>query len=173
MPAIHFASNYRITALPILPFIPRAKDFTNCYALPPLHNEQLRLWEVCSLDDPWSFAASHSLMHYINRCTWKSLQYYIIISMVTSFMRVSQKLVFHQNKCISAIKGILSTTAMYVSSSSFIYLHIPRYCDACLKPSALRLGVKTLHNTIHLLQNWCLHTTNTDRSKITLTAPQL
>jgi len=68
---------------------------------------------------------SHSLMHFINRCTWKSSQYYIIISMMTSFMRVSQKLVFHQRKCISAIKRILSTTAMYVSSSSFMYLRIP------------------------------------------------
>ena len=29
LPAIHFTSIYRITALPILPFIPRAKDFTN------------------------------------------------------------------------------------------------------------------------------------------------
>jgi len=38
------------------------------------HYKQLRPWEVCSLDDPWSFAASHSLMHFINRCTWKSSQ---------------------------------------------------------------------------------------------------
>ena len=39
-------------------------------------------------------------MHFINRCTWTSSQYYIIISMMTSFMRMSQKLVFHQSKCI-------------------------------------------------------------------------
>ena len=51
---------------------------------------------------------------------------YIIISMMTSFMRVSQKLVFHQSKCISAIKRILSTTAVHVSSSS-MYLRIPCY----------------------------------------------
>jgi len=58
------------------------------------------------------------------------------------------KLVFHQSKCICAIKRILSTTAMYVSSSSFMYLRIPCYCDACLNSSALRVGVKTLLNTI-------------------------
>jgi len=82
-------------------------------------------WEVCSLDDLWSFAASHSLKHFINRCTWKSSQYYIIISRMTSFIRMSQKLVFHQSKCICAIKRILSTTTMYVSSSSCIcVLHV-------------------------------------------------
>jgi len=67
---------------------------------------------------------------------------------MTSFMRMSQKLVFHQSKCICAIKRILSTTAMYVSSSSFMYLRIPCYCDACLNSSALRVGVKMLLNTI-------------------------
>ena len=121
--------------------------YTNYYALFPLHNKHLRPWEVCSLNDPWSFEAFHSLMHFINQCTWKSSQYYIIISMMTSFMHMSQKLVFHQNKCISAIKHVLFTTAMCVSSSSFMYLCIPRYCDACLKSSALRVGVKTLHYT--------------------------
>jgi len=50
---------------------------------------------------------------------------------MTSFMRVSQKLVFHQSKRISAIKRILSVTAVYVCLSSFIYLCIPCYCDAC------------------------------------------
>jgi len=68
--------------------------------------------------------------------------------MMTSFMRMSQKLVFHQSKCICAIKRILSTTDMYVSPSSFMYLRIPCCCDACLKSSALRMGVKTLLNTI-------------------------
>jgi len=110
--------------------------------------KQFRPWEVCSLDDPWCFAASHSLMHFLNRCSWKSSQSYIIISMMTSLMLMSQKLVFHQSKCICAIKRILSTTAMYVSSSSFMYLRIPCYCDACLNSSALRVGVKTLLNTI-------------------------
>jgi len=61
---------------------------------------------------------------------------------------MSQKLVFHQSKCICAIKRIPSTTAMYVSSSSFMYLRIPCYCDACLNSSALRVGVTTLLNTI-------------------------
>jgi len=63
-------------------------------------------------------------------------------------MLMSQKLMFHQSKCICAIKRILSTTAMYVSSSSFMYLGISCYCDACLNSSALRVGVKTLLNTI-------------------------
>jgi len=52
------------------------------------------------------------------------------------------------SKCISAIKRILHTTAMYISSSSFVYLCFSLYCDACLKCSVLRVGVKTLHNTI-------------------------
>jgi len=43
---------------------------------------------------------------------------------------------------------MLSTTAMYVSSSSFMYLRVPCYCDACLNSSALRVGVKTLLNAI-------------------------
>jgi len=47
--------------------------------------------------------------------------YYIIISLMASFMRLSQKLVFHQSKCISAIKHILSTTAVCM------YLRLPSY----------------------------------------------
>jgi len=39
---------------------------------------------------------------------------------------------------------------MYMSSSSFSYFCISLYCDACLKSSALRVGVKTLHNTTHV-----------------------
>ena len=31
----------------------------------------------------------NSLMHSIHRCTWKSLQFFIIIIMMASFMRVS------------------------------------------------------------------------------------
>ena len=113
-----------------------------------IQNKLFRPWEVCSLDDLWSFAASHSLKHFINRCTWKSSQYYIVINRMTSFIRISQKLVFHQSKCICAIKRILSTTAMCVSSSSFMYLRISCYCDACLNSSDLRVGVTTLLNTI-------------------------
>ena len=41
---------------------PEQKTYTNYYALFPLQNKQFPPWEVCSLDDPWSFAASHSLM---------------------------------------------------------------------------------------------------------------
>jgi len=63
---------------------------------------------------------------------------------MTSFTRMSQNLVLHQSICICVIKRKLSTTAMYVSSSSFMYLRIPCYCDACLNSSALRVGVKTL-----------------------------
>ena len=37
---------------------------------------------------------------------------------------------------------------MYVSSSSFMYLRISCYCDACLNSSDLRVGVTTLLNTI-------------------------
>jgi len=88
-------------------------------------------------------------MHFINRRTWKASHHYIIIIMIASFMRVSRKLVFHQSKCISAIKRIHSTTATYISLSSSMCLYIPWYWDACLKSSPLRVGVKTLHNTIH------------------------
>jgi len=126
---------------------PEQKTFTNYYSLFPLHYMQLRAWEVCSPDDPWPFAASHSLMHYTNRCTWKSAQYYFIIIMMASFMRVSYKFVFHESRCISAIKIIHSTTATSTSSSSFMYFCISCYCDAYLKSSALRVGVKTLNNT--------------------------
>ena len=52
------------------------------------------------------------------------------------------------SKCINAIKRILYTTAMYISSSSFVYLCISLCSDACLKSSALRMGVKTLHITM-------------------------
>jgi len=127
---------------------PEQKTFTNYYALFPLQNKQFRPWKICSLDDPWSFAPFHSLMHFINRCTWKSSQYYIIINMMASFMHMCLKLVFHQSKCISAIKRMLSTTTKYVSSSSFMYLRFSCYCDACLNSSDLRVGLNTLLNTI-------------------------
>jgi len=103
-------------------------------------------------------------MHFINRCTWRSSQYYIIISILTLFMRISQKLVFHQSKCICAIMRILSTTAMYVSSSSFMYLRFPCYCDACLNSSDLRVGLKTLLNTIlERSKSTCWHDNCRDR----------
>ena len=46
---------------------------------------------------------------------------------------------------------------MYIPSSSFVYLCFSLDCDACLKSSVLRVGVKMLHNT-HLLHQplrWC------------------
>ena len=61
-------------------------------------------------------------------------------------MRVSQKLVFHQSKYISAIKRIL----YYRHVCILVFLHdlgIPCHSDACLKSSDVRVGVKTLHNT--------------------------
>ena len=74
--------------------------------------QQLLIQEVCSLEDPWPFASSNSLRHSMHRCTGKSLQFFIIIIMMASFMRVS--------------------TAMYTSSSSFVYLcFFSLYCDAC------------------------------------------
>jgi len=51
---------------------------------------------------------------------------------------------------------------MYISSSFLMYLCIPCYSDACLKASALRVGVKTLHNTIQWL-NWDLHSAHVDK----------
>jgi len=37
--------------------------------------------------------------------------------------------------------------ATYMPSHTFMYLRVLCYCDACLKTSALRVRVKTLHNT--------------------------
>jgi len=37
--------------------------------------------------------------------------------------------------------------ATYMSSCSLMYWCVLRYCDACLKSCALRVGVHTLHNT--------------------------
>ena len=62
---------------------------------------------VCSLNNLWSFAASHSPMHFINRRTPKSLQHCIIIIMMASFIHMPLVLVYHQSKCISAIRRIL------------------------------------------------------------------
>jgi len=45
------------------------------------------------------------------------------------------------------IKRMLPTIAMYICSYSFMYLCVPCYYDACLKSSALRVRLKTLHNT--------------------------
>jgi len=64
---------------------------------------------------------------------------------MVSFIRMAFMLVFHQSKCISAIKRILSTTSTYISSSSFMHLCVPCHCDVCLKLRTLRVGMKTLH----------------------------
>ena len=130
------------------------KTFTNYYALFP---SQKAVSPLRGLQPRWPLVLrSLPLPHafFKSMYTWKSSQYYIIISMMTSFMCVSQKLVFPDSKCICAINHILSTTAMYVSSSSFMYLSIPCYCDACLNSSLLRVGVKMLLNTIAMICLW-------------------
>ena len=139
---------------PWLRLCPEQKTFTNYYALFPL---QKAVSPLGDLQPRWPLVLrSLPLPHafFKSMYTWKSSQYYIIISMMTSFMCVSQKLVFPDSKCICAINHILSTTAMYVSSSSFMYLSIPCYCDACLNSSLLRVGVKMLLNTIAMICLW-------------------
>jgi len=92
---------------------------------------------------------SLTLHHAFYKSTYQegiAVAYYIIMIMMASFMRVSYKFVFYQSKCISAIKSIHSTTATYISASSFLYLCTPCCCDACLKSIALRVGLKALHN---------------------------
>ena len=42
------------------------------------------------------------------------------------------------------MRRILSTVATYIRSKFFMHLCVPCYCDACLKSSALRVGMKTL-----------------------------
>jgi len=37
---------------------------------------------------------------------------------------------------------------MYISLSFFVYSCFSLHCDACLKSSVLRVGVKTLHNIL-------------------------
>jgi len=59
-------------------------------------------------------------------------------------------LVFHQSKCINAMRRILSTVETYIRLHFFMYLYVRCYCDACLKSSALHEGMKTLHNTLYL-----------------------
>ena len=63
-------------------------------------------------------------------------------------MHVSYTLVFHQSKCMSTNRRMPSIVAIYIRSNFFMYLCVPCYCDACLKSSALCLGMKTFNNTI-------------------------
>ena len=44
------------------------------------------------------------------------------------------------DKCISAMRRILSTVATYIRSSFFMCLCVTCYRDACLKSSALCVG---------------------------------
>ena len=136
MPATHFTSIYHIIALHILHFMPTAKDFTNYYTLFPLHYKQLRPWEFCSLDDPWSFTASNSLMHSIHRCTCKSLQFFIIMIMMATFMRGSQKLVFHQSKGSG-----LAPSSIY-SIPGFFKENVRYLVWTCKDPICLTLGTQ-------------------------------
>jgi len=93
-----------------LDFILRAKDFYHLsYTVP------FTLWAASwmgGLQPEWPlfFAASRSLTHFINRCTWKPWQCYITLSIAAPFMHVSWMTVSHQSKCINAIKHILCTT---------------------------------------------------------------
>jgi len=59
------------------------------------------------------------------------------------------------SKCISAIKRILYTTTLYISSFSFVYMCSFLYCDACLKSSVLRVGVKTLRHLLQMRERIC------------------
>jgi len=52
--------NFPYNRITHITFYTQSKRLTIYYALFPLHYKQLRPWEVCSLDDPLSFAASHS-----------------------------------------------------------------------------------------------------------------
>jgi len=58
-------------------------------------------------------------MHCIHRCTWKSLQFFIIIIMMATFMRVSQKLVFHQSTV-----NELAPSSVYSILPQCIYPHL-------------------------------------------------
>jgi len=111
---------YRITGLPILHLYPEQKTFTNYYALFPLQNEQFRPWEVCSLDEPLVLRSLHSLMHFINRCTWKSSQYFIIISMKRhSCVRL---------KSLCFIKvNVFAYTLYYHHVCILVFLHVFAY----------------------------------------------
>jgi len=139
LPAIYFTSIYRITHITFYTQFKRLwLSIMHCslYTISSFALERLQpRWRLVLRSLP-------PLMHFTNRCTWKSSRYCIIMIMMTSFMRVSQKLGFPQSKYISAIKCIL-----YPRLSSCI-CGIPCYCDAYWKFSALRVGVKTLHNTI-------------------------
>ena len=62
--AFWFNKTYSTTALHTLNFILRAKEFYLLYYTVPFTLKQLRPWEACSPNDPWSFATTHSFMHF-------------------------------------------------------------------------------------------------------------
>jgi len=62
-------------------------------------------------------------MHSKYRCTWKSLQFFLIKTMMASMMRILKACISSKySQCISAIKRILYTTTIYISSCSFVYI---------------------------------------------------
>jgi len=67
---------------------------------------------------------------------------------MATFMRVSWKLVFHQST-VNALAPLSTYSILpqciYPRLLSCICFSL--YCDACLKSSVLRVGVKMLHNT--------------------------
>ena len=67
--------------------------------------------------------------------------------MMPSFMRVLFMFVFHQSKCVSAIKRILF---FYRDVCTLVFFHILVVCSLLLrlmlKSSVLRVGVKTICN---------------------------
>jgi len=136
----------------MLHFIPRVKDFLTIIHCSLYTESSFVCGRSADLDDSWSFAASNSLMHSIHRCTWKSLQFFIIVIMMASFMRVSWKACIWSkySKYISAIERILHTTAKYTSSSSFVYLCLFFSLLQCmLKVYRFACGSEDVtHNTI-------------------------
>ena len=135
LPTTHFASINHIITLRIINLILIATDFyLLLWTVPFTH---LRPGEVCSLNDPWSFAASNSPMHFINRSNWKSSQHYILTTVV---MASSMHEHFASTKCLRLyfIKVIVlapssvcfSSTAIYLSLCSFVHLCVPCYCHA-------------------------------------------
>jgi len=90
-------------------------------------------------------------MHFINRWTWKSLQRYILTSVIVppvrvTFTNITCMLVFHQSNCASALKHMLF---YYCHISTFMYFRV-FVCSLLLrrvfKSTTLRVGVKTSYH---------------------------
>ena len=73
-------------------------------------------------------------MLFINRCTWRSSQHYILTTVVTSSMRVTFASITYVCLCFLEVIVLapssvcFSTTATYLPSCSFIYLYVLCYC---------------------------------------------